>query len=125
MRASALHSIWSGVAASGPVGTGTLRRMSVQPSATMSSGSSMPDMMLLKLSDRARCHPGVSDFAHAASVGRLSRGSIEEGVRWKTVRCFAALARCGMAWTAVEPVPTIATDLSRRAAMGSPGAPPV
>jgi hypothetical protein len=45
-------------------------------------------------------------------VGQSSRTSIEDGVRWKTVSCFAFAASSGTACTAVAPVPMMPTALS-------------
>ena len=42
---------------------------------------------MLKLSMRRCCQPGSRLAAHSGSVGRLSRTSIDDGVRWKTYSC--------------------------------------
>ena len=52
---------------------------------------------MLKLSIRRCCQPGSRLAAHSGSVGRLSRTSIDDGVRWNTYSCSAAAPRCGHA----------------------------
>ena len=91
-----------------------LPMMSVQPSSTRSSDSGMPDTRLLKFSIRRSCQPGSRLAAHSGSVGRLSRTSIDDGVRWKTNNSFAPAPTCGTHWTAVAPVPMMPTRLSAR-----------
>ena len=46
-------------------------------------------------------------------------GVTQIGVRWNTVRCSARFASFGISWTAVAPVPMIATRLPSRSAVSS------
>ena len=46
-------------------------------------------------------------------------GVTQIGVRWNTVRCAARPASSGISWTAVAPVPMIATRLLSRSALSS------
>ena len=86
--------------------------MSVQPSLTKSSSCMLPATILPKFSMRFCCQPGSSDMAHSGSVGRLPLTSMDDGVRWKTNRCWAASPTWGMHCTAVAPVPITPTTLS-------------
>ena len=103
----------------------TARASTVQPSPTRSSCARSPASWAVKLSTRRCCHPGVRLAAQAASVGLLSRGSTEDGVRWNTYRCCADSASGGTHWIAVAPVPMIPTRLSRSRTSGSVALPPV
>ena len=99
--------------------------MSVQPSLTRSTSAIPPDTRVLKLSIRSCCQPGRSDAAHSGSVGRLSRTSIDDGVRWKTYRCSAVSARWGTHCTAVAPVPMMPTRLPANPVRFPSASPPV
>ena len=103
-------------------GSSRLPMMSVQPSSTRSSASGMPDTRLLKFSMRRSCQPGSRLAAHSGSVGRLSRTSIDDGVRWNTYSCCAPAPRCGTHCTAVAPVPMMPTRLSARPVEAAVGA---
>jgi hypothetical protein len=94
---------------------------------TRSSSASAPVWLAVKFSSQRCCHPGVATWAnHSGSVGRLSRTSTDEGVRWKTYSSSQARARCGTHWTAVAPVPMTATRLPASRSSGAPdGSPPV
>ena len=99
--------------------------MSVQPSMTRSCSAKPPEVSSVKFSIRSRCHPGPSDAAHDASVGRFARTSMEEGVRWKTNSSPAEAATWGTTWTAVAPVPMMPTRLSARPSSPPFESPPV
>ena len=104
------------------------RARSVQPSLTRSSsGITIAVCVAVKFSSQRCCQPGVAISAnHPGSVGRLSRTSTEDGVRWKTYSSLHACARWGTHCTAVAPVPMIATRLSASPSIGAPsGSPPV
>jgi hypothetical protein len=103
------------------------RERSVQPSMTRSSSVMPPVWLAVKFSSQRCCQPGVAISAnHAGSVGWLLRTSTEDGVRWKTYSSLHARARWGTHWTAVAPVPMMATRLSASFSSGAPdGSPPV
>ena len=103
------------------------RARSVQPSWTRSSSGRAAVWLAVKFSSQRCCQPGVAiDANHSGSVGRLSRTSTEDGVRWNTYSSPHARARCGTHCTAVAPVPMIATRLSASLSIGAPdGSPPV
>ena len=61
------------------------RDRSVHPSITRSSSAMPPVWLAVKFSSQRCCQPGVAISAnHSGSVGRLSRTSTDDGVRWKT-----------------------------------------
>ena len=80
--------IFSGVKSSGAsvrMRSRTRRARSVQPSCTRSSPGRAPDWLAAKFSSQRCCQPGVAISANqSGSVGRLSRTSTDDGVRWKT-----------------------------------------
>ena len=74
---------WSG--GSAMIRLRTRRARSVHPSITRSSSTMPPVWLAAKFSSHRCCHPGVAISAnHSGSVGRLSRTSTEDGVRWNT-----------------------------------------
>lgn len=81
----------------------------------------------MKFSSQRRCQPGVAiDANHSGSVGRLSRTSTDDGVRWNTCSEPQDRARCGTHCTAVAPVPMMPTRLSASRDIGAPSeSPPV
>jgi hypothetical protein len=83
--------------------------------------------LAVKFASQRCCQPGCAISAnHPGSVGRLSRTSTDDGVRWKTYSSSHARARCGTHCTAVAPVPMMATRLPASLSMGAPeGSPPV
>ena len=58
------------------------------------------------------------------SAARWRAGTVNWGVRWKTVRLLACLAMTGMDWTPLEPVPMTPTRLPEKST-GSWGQLPV
>ncbi len=80
---------------------------------------------MLKLSIRRCCQPASRLAAQSGSVGRLSRTSIDEGVRWKTKSSPAPAPRCGTHCTAVAPVPITPTRLPARPVSPPSEVPPV
>ena len=47
----------------------------------------------------------------SGSSGPFHAGMLKFAVRWNTVRCVACFATMGMAWIAVDPVPTTPTRM--------------
>ena len=75
-----------------------------------------PAEILANRARRALAHPGSVDQVSISSelVGRWSRTSIVDGVRWNTYSSLTTFANSGMTCTAVAPVPMMPTRLSCR-----------
>ena len=98
--------------------------MSVQPSFTRSTSVKPPVCRVAKLINHSRCQPGPSPAKSSGPKVRLARTSTDDGVRWNTCSSAAEVARCGIAWTAVAPVPMMPTRLSANPVIGAPAASP-